>query len=115
VSAAAVNQDGSLNSEAHPAKPGWVVSVWATGIGRTDPQPLDGQVAEGAVDYHCCSLYLFDQPLEVLYGGAAPGLVAGVVQINFRVPADLTPTTATQMPVSLQMPRGSTTTVWVGQ
>jgi uncharacterized protein (TIGR03437 family) len=113
ASAAAINQDGSLNSQAHPAKPGWVVSMWATGVGRTDPQPLDGQVATGAVNYHCCSLYLFDQPLEVLYGGAAPGLVAGVVQINFQVPFVLATTTVSQMPVTLQMPRGSTTMVWV--
>jgi len=38
---------------------------------------------------------LFDhgsQPVEVLYGGAAPTLVAGVLQINVRLPKDL-PTT----------------------
>jgi uncharacterized protein (TIGR03437 family) len=40
-------------------------------------------------DYPCCQAYSFDEPAGVLYAGAAPGCVAGVVQINFRVPADL--------------------------
>jgi hypothetical protein len=31
------------------------------------------------------------QPAEVIYSGAAPGLVAGVVQVNARVPAGIVP------------------------
>ena len=33
--AAAVNQDGSINSPEHPAPPGSIVAIWATGIGAT--------------------------------------------------------------------------------
>jgi len=31
-------------------------------------------------------------PAEVTYAGAAPGLIAGVAQINVRVPKGLAPT-----------------------
>jgi uncharacterized protein (TIGR03437 family) len=83
---AAVNQDGTLNGPDHPAKGGSVVAIWATGIGLVPSVTLaDGQVAAAAQDYACCQVY-FNSPAEVLYAGAAPGAVAGVVQINFRVP-----------------------------
>jgi uncharacterized protein (TIGR03437 family) len=32
-----------------------------------------------------------NESLEVTYAGDAPGLVAGVTQINFRLPADVGP------------------------
>jgi uncharacterized protein (TIGR03437 family) len=56
--AAAVNQDGTINSSSNPAKLGWVVSIWTTGIGAVDPAPPDGQIAIGAQDYHCCNVYV---------------------------------------------------------
>jgi uncharacterized protein (TIGR03437 family) len=40
-----------------------------------------------------------DRPAAVLYAGAAPGIVAGVVQVNFRVPADFLIESALQTPV----------------
>jgi uncharacterized protein (TIGR03437 family) len=97
--AAAVNQDGSLNSAANPAKAGSIVSIWATGAGSIYPQPRDGQIANTAQDYYCCQIGILvgtitiygqvPEPLPepvVLYAGAAPGMVAGVVQINFQIP-----------------------------
>jgi len=38
-------------------------------------------------------------PAEVTYAGAAPGLVAGVVQVNLRVPDAVSPSLA--VPVTL--------------
>jgi uncharacterized protein (TIGR03437 family) len=88
--AAAVNQDGSINSASHPAAPGSVVAIWATGIGAI---PFggwqDGVVATGAVDFGCCQVSVQGRPANVLYGGAAPGIVAGVAQVNFQVPAQV--------------------------
>jgi uncharacterized protein (TIGR03437 family) len=81
--AAAVNQDGTLNSAAHPAKAGSIVSIWATGTGSIYPRPLDGQISTAAQDYACCQV----AGAPVFYAGAAPGMVAGVVQINFQIPA----------------------------
>jgi uncharacterized protein (TIGR03437 family) len=89
--AAAINQDGSVNSADHPAPPGSVVAIWATGIGTT-PFGVwqDGRLATGALDFGCCQVYVQGHAAEVVYGGAAPGVVAGVAQVNFQLPAQLT-------------------------
>jgi uncharacterized protein (TIGR03437 family) len=88
--AAAINQDGSVNSADHPAPPGSVVAIWATGIGTTPFGAWqDGHLATGALDFGCCEILAQGYPADVLYGGAAPGIVAGVAQINFQVPAQL--------------------------
>jgi uncharacterized protein (TIGR03437 family) len=87
----AVNQDGTLNSTDRPAKAGSIVSVWATGAGFTPIFSLgeDGQIATAAEDFQCCAVYLGNTPLTVLYAGAAPGVVMGVLQINFQLPAQI--------------------------
>jgi len=86
--AAAINQDGTLNSPDHPAAVGSIVAVWATGAGAPPfSAQNDGQIATAAQDFECCQVTAGGTPAEVLYSGAAPGLVAGVVQINFRIPA----------------------------
>jgi uncharacterized protein (TIGR03437 family) len=89
--AAAINQDGSINSPDHPAPPGSVVAIWVTGIGST-PFGVwqDGRVATGALDFGCCQVYVQGHAADVVYGGAAPGIVAGVAQVNFQLPAQLT-------------------------
>ena len=96
--AAAINQDGTINSPDHPAPGGSVVAIWATGTGYDSSlDGRDGQVAASAQDLHCCEVGatggggFFSGPAnalqtDVLYGGTAPGLVVGVMQVNFRVP-----------------------------
>jgi uncharacterized protein (TIGR03437 family) len=94
--AAAINQDGSVNSKANPASVGSYVSIWATGTGYFPGS--DGQMATGANQF-CdpglllCTVFQSDGipgsggiPVNVTYSGAAPGAVNGVVQINFQVP-----------------------------
>jgi uncharacterized protein (TIGR03437 family) len=106
---AAVNQDGTLNSQDHRAQPGSVVAIWVTGVGTVSPLPADGEIAQGAQQYYCCQVTVDGQPADVLYSGAAPGIVAGVVQINFRVPQSgygassvtVTAKNVTSMPVTL--------------
>ena len=90
--AAASNEDGSLNSAANPASRGSVIVLYATGEGQTDPAGVDGKLANNVI---------LAKPLlpvevrvngllaEVLYAGAAPGLVAGTMQLNVRVPEGL--------------------------
>jgi uncharacterized protein (TIGR03437 family) len=78
--AAALNEDGTLNSAANPAAPGSTVSVWATGGGLPGlPVSVLRVVVVGVVEQGAYSL-------EVLYAGQAPGMVDGVMQINFRLP-----------------------------
>lgn len=119
--AVAVNQDGTINSASNPAKLGAVVAIWGTGVGAVFPAPTDGQVATAAQDFHCCYISVFvSTPADVLYSGAAPGIVAGVVQINFRVPADLSiralsrvPITLALFPPALNVPAPSTAWIYV--
>ena len=96
VFSAALNQDGSLNTAASPAAPGSIVTVWATGGGiSTSPQP-DGTIITGALGAPLLpvSILQYDLPasgaissLEILYAGDAPDSVAGVLQVNFRLPS----------------------------
>ena len=91
---AAINEDGTVNSNDHPAEPGSIVTIFSSGGGQTNPPSLDGQIVNGAwplvlpVRVVMGSAYP-PTPAEVLYAGSAPGLVAGTVQINFRVPLNL--------------------------
>jgi uncharacterized protein (TIGR03437 family) len=99
VYAAALNQDGTLNSADNPAAPGSIVSVFATGLGPiTPPQadgtlvglPLPNNVLAVRVQAISGSGFPFGPPIvitpfDVTYAGPAPYLVAGVSQINFKV------------------------------
>jgi uncharacterized protein (TIGR03437 family) len=96
ATAAALNEDGTVNSPDNPAKAGSVVSIWATGVSPPFPASPDGQMAAGANNFGCCGVYsnFYSVPfspanLNVSYGGAAPGIVAGVVQINFQATANV--------------------------
>jgi hypothetical protein len=44
ANAAALNQDGTINSAAHPAAAGTTVSIFATGLGPITPPAKDGAV-----------------------------------------------------------------------
>jgi uncharacterized protein (TIGR03437 family) len=93
------NQDGGVNSEAMPAARGEVVTLYATGIGRTVPAGVDGMLpAPGKWPVPAGNL-------TVSFGGV-PGAVlfqgqtfAGVLQVNVRVP-DAAPL-GSKIPVAL--------------
>jgi uncharacterized protein (TIGR03437 family) len=78
--AAALNQDGTVNSETHPAAAGSIVAVFATGFGDL--------TSAGSNTFPTSEvLVLFNgAPVSVTYAGQAPMLVAGVSQVNFVVP-----------------------------
>ncbi len=91
---AILNQDNSTNSAANPAERGSVVVLFGTGGGRMEPAPQDGQVISGGVlpkPILPVTAMVGGNEAEVLYAGAAPDLVAGVLQINVRVPAGARP------------------------
>ena len=105
--AAAVNQDGTLNSITNPAKAGSSVSIWATGTGIV-PGGIDGQVATLAGN-NCASCEISVDGVAslngfslALYAGAAPGIINGVSQINFVVPP-LSGLYMNQAPVTLSV------------
>jgi uncharacterized protein (TIGR03437 family) len=86
-----INEDGTVNSTTNPAKSGSIVTFYATGW-QTSFAPLaDGQVATIAQDscFGACQVFLPNVAnpgsFAVLYGGAAPGFIAGVTQFNVRL------------------------------
>jgi uncharacterized protein (TIGR03437 family) len=83
-----LNQDYSLNSTAHPAKKGSAVMVYATGLGLVNPPVADGAITGSALSHQIetVTATVNGQPADVLYAGTAPGLVAGVNQLNVRIP-----------------------------
>jgi uncharacterized protein (TIGR03437 family) len=88
-----VNQDGSTNSINHPASPGDIITIYSTGGGQTNPPSIDGQIAAAPASLVLSTdVVLLDgngvqqTRAEVLYSGAAPGQVAGIVQVNVKLP-----------------------------
>lgn len=87
--AAALNQDGSVNSQLNPALPGSVVTLYATGA--VWPEEMqDGAVATAAMplDQERNQLQVVDgigTPLTILYAGAAPGIINGVFQVSVQL------------------------------
>ncbi len=105
--AAALNQDQTINSPDNPADPGSVVAVFLTGVGEmTGASYQDGEVFDpstpladlpvpslpvyvSTLDLSRSPKYYFDSvamPLEILYAGQAPASLAGVIQVNLRLP-----------------------------
>jgi uncharacterized protein (TIGR03437 family) len=91
--AAVLNEDNTLNSPANPAPRGSIVQIFATGSGPMVPQPQDGIVQPLDPPFPAVTLPLQVKigylDAEVLYAGAAPGLIEGVLQVNARVPSGI--------------------------
>jgi uncharacterized protein (TIGR03437 family) len=91
---AILNSDMSRNSASNPTPLGSVVSIFATGLGVTNPASVDGMLT-AAVNPPLVAapvtVTIDGKNAVVSYQGAAPGLVAGVSQINVQIPSDITP------------------------
>jgi uncharacterized protein (TIGR03437 family) len=108
-SGAILNQDNSLNGPSHPAAKGSIVQVFMTGEGQTTPQGVTGrmttvtspppQVTPAPVQPIQVSIN--GQPANYTYAGEAPGMVAGVMQLNVQIPAN-----APSGPLSIQVSIG---------
>ncbi len=89
--AVATLPDGAVLTPASPARPGQIVSLWATGLGQTVPAangfylPL---TAAPLINGANLSILLDGTPVDpsaIQYAGVAPGF-AGLYQINLRLP-----------------------------
>lgn len=87
--AAALNQDGSVNSASNPALPGTVVQFFGTGFGAVSEPVLPGELFSPATLSplsNSASLRIGGQPAELLYAGGAPGQLSGIYQLNATIP-----------------------------
>jgi uncharacterized protein (TIGR03437 family) len=86
----ALNQDGSINSPSNPAKPGSVVTVFVSGGGANDF--ADGAMVPMGIYNALTTVWAGNsRSFEVVFAGDAPGWVAGIMQINLRLPDSLPP------------------------
>ncbi|MFN0103412.1 MAG: SBBP repeat-containing protein [Bryobacteraceae bacterium] len=90
---AILNADNSLNTSSNAAPVGGIIILYGTGEGITDPGGQDGLLATSVYPKprQPVTVRIGGKDAEVLYAGAAPGLVAGVFQINVKVPDELSP------------------------
>jgi uncharacterized protein (TIGR03437 family) len=79
-----LNEDGSVNSRSNPAERGSVVTIYLTGGGESAAGVVSLPVAAafdvGSEDWTGATG-------EVLYAGAVPGDLTGLLQVNVRVPS----------------------------
>jgi len=90
--AALLNQNGSVNTDENPAAPGSVVSLYLTGLGDValgSTVPADGEILTSTEWRlgNATSITIGERDAQMLYIGVAPGFVAGVYQINVRIPS----------------------------
>ncbi len=99
----AFNFDYSQNLATNPAVLGSVVILWATGEGVTSPPGVDGTMVGSKLTQPLANVRVTigERPADVIYAGGSPGSVEGLLQLNVRIPSDVTP--GAQVPVSLQI------------
>lgn len=86
--AAAVNQDGTVNSPTNPAVQGDIIQIYCTGQGPVPGAPEDGYPSGAVRTPGVPSVLMGPDFLPdnfIKYSGLAPGLV-GVWQINVEIP-----------------------------
>ncbi len=91
---AITNEDTSVNSASSPAAQGSVLVIYGTGEGQTIPGGVDGAVSTSVFPKPVLpvTVTVGGQPAEILYAGAAPDFVSGVLQLNVRLPQGVTGT-----------------------
>ena len=105
--AAALNQDGTYNSALNPATRGSIVVLFATGEGKTTPDGVDGKLTAAPLPSPQApvAVTIGGVDAEIIYAGGAPGLTAGLLQINIRVPLGSVPSATA--PIAIRI--GNTT------
>jgi uncharacterized protein (TIGR03437 family) len=91
---AVLNQDFQVNSADNPAARGSTIEIYATGGGAMNPAALDGQVISSLPLPQVVlpvSVTIGGIPALVSYAGAAPGFIAGALQVNCQVPPNVAP------------------------
>jgi uncharacterized protein (TIGR03437 family) len=114
--AAAINaKDGTVNTAANPTKVGDYVSLFATGEGQTMPGGVDGQLGGSTPPAPLLAVHVTvgGMPAAIQYAGGVPGQVAGLMQVNVRIPDGVQP--GGYVPVVIQEGEAGSTpdVVWI--
>jgi uncharacterized protein (TIGR03437 family) len=94
--AIATDAAGKLLTADHPASAGNIVVVYATGLGRTQPNPAPGEVPTGAaqiLELRNLTVMLDGislPPFRIKYAGVTP-YCAGLYQLNVELPLETGP------------------------
>jgi uncharacterized protein (TIGR03437 family) len=95
---AILNQDYSVNARLNPAARGSVLAIYLTGAGATNPASADGAVTGNAPPFPAVTQTVgvtiggvAVPAAQIVYSGAAPGSVEGLVQIDAVIPQSVTP------------------------
>jgi len=90
---AILNANLSANSAGNPANKGDIVAIYLTGEGQTSPAGVTGKVTTVSttgpvtpVPLLPVAVLVDGQPASISFAGEAPGLVSGVMQLNFQIP-----------------------------
>ena len=92
---AILNPDNSLNGPGNAAAKGSIVQVYMTGEGQTDPPGVTGAITRATLPPPQVTpapmlpikVTIAGLPALYAYAGEAPGLVAGIMQLNVQIPA----------------------------
>ncbi len=92
---AILKQDNSLNGPGNAAAKGSIVQVYMTGEGQTNPPGVTGAITRAALPPPQVTpapilpikVTIAGLPALYAYAGEAPGLVAGIMQLNVQIPA----------------------------
>ncbi|MGD0666621.1 MAG: hypothetical protein ABSB23_03610 [Bryobacteraceae bacterium] len=96
---AILNPDNSLNTQANAAPKGGEIQIFMTGEGLTTPAQADGTVTPANLSgvgpitpapQLVVSVLIGGVPAKLEFAGEAPGLVAGLLQVNADIPATAT-------------------------
>lgn len=86
---AILNQNSTLNTGGNVAAKGSIIQIFMTGEGVTSPAGVDGAITANAttVPVLPIAVKIGGQPATIVFEGEAPGIVAGVLQLNVTIPA----------------------------
>jgi uncharacterized protein (TIGR03437 family) len=93
---AILNQDNTANGPNNPAAKGSVVQLYLTGEGQTSPQSVTGAITTATLPPPQVTpgpalpvtVLINRQSAFYKFAGEAPGLVAGMLQLNVQIPSN---------------------------
>jgi uncharacterized protein (TIGR03437 family) len=88
---AVLNDDFTPNSPANPARPGSTITLYLSGVGDTNPPGQDGTLNPPPPYSAAVPITVNNGDYLVTFSGAAPGLAAGIIQVNFIAPQQSDP------------------------